>query len=1147
MYLINYPIKYINNISPEAALSSYKYAGVVKYTAAGMLLGLTLVVNALLLNYKSGFRGPWFNIFDYSPDFAIIILAPLILSLLFCFIGIKREQLVIFNQQIKDSLSKEQMFSSAADHQINLLAKVVSQVNEAIIISDAEGRILWANEGFTNISGYQLSEVMNKKPGSFLQGNDTDKTVVKRISENLFKGEAVVEELLNYKKDGTAYWVSMSIKPILDEVGNITQYIAIENDITSRKEREFAIEELYKEVAAYKIALDQSAIVSIFSTTGKVVHVNDRFCYINGVDKQDIVGKDYRSVSLSMRDKNVLHPIWKKLLEGDIWKGELINKNCNGKSYWAETTIVPLLDNEGKTHQFLAIQNDISERKALEEQLLASKHKLELAMQIAQLGSWEIDAVSKSLYLSKELRIIYNFPQTSDISLEELFKNIHPDDVSYLEERMNLATGITAVDEMEYRFIIDGKIRYMISEISPRINEQGLVIGSFGTVRDVTQQKLSNLALKKSEEEKAVVINNAQTMICIHDMNGIILDVNAAGENMSGFTKEEVVGINLKLIVSPDFQEYFINYLKEIKTNKTVKGSLQIINKAGQKRAWLYQNTVYDNNGNTPYVIASAIDITDSVKAQNEIEKQQQFIRQIIDNSPNVIFVMNEEQQIVLSNKTFSKYYQYNEKETPYASDLSKGPSDIFLGDINCMLELEESEIVRMEGSMQSLDYNSNITWFTIIKKCFKEKCGKKYILGFGMDITTRYNVESDLIAANQMVERSLKVKDQFISNMSHEIRTPLNAVIGFTDLLAETNLDKEQADYIGIVKTASQNLLALINNILDLSKIESGNLALENLPVDIKKIVTDSARILESKAKSKGVKMICNIDNNIPDKMMGDQLRLSQILFNLLGNAVKFTDNGFVEICCKLVNGSDSKKHYIAFSVKDTGIGVAQEKQSDIFERFTQANTDTQRLYGGTGLGLNIAKSIVDMHGGTLTMESIPGIGTTFHFILPYKKHEGNDVLREVKSIDGATILSINSAKAIHVLLAEDNMVNAMLARQVLQNAGFVVDHAVNGELALEMVQQKRYNVVLMDIQMPIMNGILATKNIRQLEGEISTIPIVAMTAHSLYGEMQNCYNAGMTGYVSKPFKPENLFTAIIDAIKIAEQNKIPGFTLNG
>jgi CheY-like chemotaxis protein len=278
---------------------------------------------------------------------------------------------------------------------------------------------------------------------------------------------------------------------------------------------------------------------------------------------------------------------------------------------------------------------------------------------------------------------------------------------------------------------------------------------------------------------------------------------------------------------------------------------------------------------------------------------------------------------------------------------------------------------------------------------------------------------------------------------------------------------------------------------------------------------------------------------------MMGDQLRLSQILFNLLGNAVKFTDSGYVEISCKMVSGSDSKKHYIAFSVKDTGIGVAQEKQDDIFERFTQANTDTQRLYGGTGLGLNIAKSIVDMHGGTLTMESIPGIGTTFHFILPFKKQEGNDVLKEVKSIDGETILSINAEKAIHVLLAEDNMVNAMLARQVLQNAGFVVEHAVNGALALEMVQQKEYDVVLMDIQMPIMNGILATKNIRQLEGEISKIPIVAMTAHSLYGEMQNCYNAGMTGYVSKPFKPENLFTAIIDAIKVTEQNKIPNFAL--
>ena len=1137
MHLKTYPIKYLDYINRGAKKKTYSYSGVIKYTLAGMLLGLMLVVNALLLNYQSGFKGPWFHIFDYSPDFAVIILSPLILSILFCYIGIRHEQLVLFNNQIKDNLSQEKLISSVSDQQVQLLAKVVAQINEAVIISDKDGVIQWVNDGFTNITGYKLDEVQNKTAASFLYGPLTDKMVIKRITENLFKGEAIVEELINYRKNGKSYWARESIKNIQNDIGETTHFISIQNDITSRKERELAIECLYKEVADYKFALDQSAIVIIFNTAGKVLHVNRQFCNINGLEEADIIGKDYRSISLSMRDKNIMAPIWEKLSSGEIWKGELINRNHNGKSYWAETTIVPLLDVNEKPHQFLAIQTDITTRKELESELLNNKNKLELAMQVAQIGAWEI-TTDNMLYLSKELRKIYHFSLNGDISLKELFSKMHPDDVNFMRDSMHLVGGAQELAGVEFRFIIDGKLRYMTSNISPRVNEQGILVGSFGTAKDITQRKLTELALKKSEEEKAIVLNNAQTMICIHDMDGKIIDVNTAGEKMSGFTKEEVIGINLKLIISPEFQDHFENYITEIASKRSASGSLQIINKAGQKRVWLYQNAVYENNGSTPYIIASAIDITESVKAQNEIDKQRQFTRQIIDNSPNVIFVLNDQQQIVLSNKTFCEYYSYNKNELPFASELSKGEQDIFLGDYLSMMDMEEGEIVRLEGSMENQENGNAPSWFNIIKKCFKEKNGKKYILGFGMDITSRYQIETDLIAANEMVERSMKVKDQFISNMSHEIRTPLNAVIGFTDLLAQTSLNIEQAEYIEIVKTASQNLLALINNILDLSKIESSNISLENLPIDIKHIVKSAAKIVEPKAKTKGVEIICDISPNIPEKLLGDQLRLSQILLNLLDNAVKFTDEGHVEIACKMVNGSDSKKHYISFAVKDTGIGVAEEKQHDIYERFTQANPDTQRLYGGTGLGLNITKGIVDMFGGKLTLESVPGKGSSFHFILAFNKFENTEPVTK-SVIDVTNNFPDVSSNQIRVLLAEDNMVNAMLAKRVLQNAGYTVDHVMNGALALQQLQEQQYDVVLMDIQMPVMNGILATQNIRQLPGAIANIPIVAMTAHSLYGEMQNCYKAGMTGYVSKPFKPENLFSAINEAIKAHQENK--------
>lgn len=1007
-------------------MKNYSYTGVLKYTGAGILLGLMLVLNAYLLNRQHGFDGPWFHIFDYAPDFIIIAFSPLILGLLFCFIGIRWQQLVAFNNQIKNNLSHEQMMSSMADRQLKLLGKVVAQINEAVIISDNTGCILWANEGFTKITGYSLEEVIGKKGDTFLLGPLSQRSSLNNIKLNMYKGASVVEEMVHYRKDGNPYWAMISVKPIYNESSEIINYIAIETDITNRKEKE------------------------------------------------------------------------------------------------------------------LALENEIKERKELEEQLLANKNKLEQAIEIAQVGAWEADTVNGGLYISKELRTIYHLPLTGDITTEEIFKNIHADDMPNMWKGIEgAAKGET--NELEYRYLIDGETRHMLSNIAPRFDEQGNLIGYVGTVKDITHRKLFELAIKKSEEEKAAVLDNAQAIICKHDLQGNILDVNPAAVKLSGYSKAELLGMNLQMLVSEEFRQYFDLYLNEIITSKNANGSFQIIRKDGNKRAWLYQNTLYSNNNGEPYIIASAIDITESVKAQNEIEKQQQFISQIIENSPNIIYVMNEQCQVVLHNKTFSQYYLCNENEAPVldVARLSKGDKDIFLGDYETMMELQDGEMIRLEGSMPGTDCTKDsISWFNVIKKCFTDKKGKKYILGIGMDITGRYQIETDLIAANEMVERSLKVKDQFISNMSHEIRTPLNAVIGFTDLLHNTKLDKEQGEYVEIIQSASENLLGLINNILDLSKIESGNLSLEHVPVDVKQIVSDAVKIFEQKTREKGIQLNCNIAANIPSKVMGDQLRLSQILFNLVGNAIKFTDKGFVEIGCKMVNGPDDSKEYISFYVKDTGIGVAKEKQDAIFERFTQANTDTERLYGGTGLGLNIAKGIVDMYGGTLKMESTPGKGTTFHFILTFSKFEATvNTTGNAPAKETAVVLPMG--KMVHVLLAEDNAINAMLAKQVLENGGYTVTHVLNGALAVEAVQQQQFDVVLMDIQMPVLNGIAATEKIRALNGPVSKIPVVAMTAHSLYGEMQNCYKAGMTGYVSKPFKKESLFAAILESIDIQNNNK--------
>lgn len=1123
------------------------FNGVVKYTAAGFMLGVLLIIIGLGLSYGHGFRGPWFHIFQFAPNFLIIICSPIFLGLLFYFIGFKTEQLLLSNREIKQSLVLQQINNSAADIQLKLLAKVVAQVNESIVISNRHGLVEWINDGFTQNCGYTLEEVKGKALDDILHGPLTDKKVAKRMLEKLLRGEAVTEELLIYHKDGSTIWLALSIKPICDNTGEIINFIAIQNNITDRKQREISIESLYKEVSEYKFALDQSAIVIIFNNTGKIIHVNRKFCEINEMAEEELLGKDYRAISISMRNKAVVKNIMTNLQDAKIWKGELINRNSNGTSYVADTTIVPLLDAQGKPHKFLAIQQDITERKELEIELVTNKNKLQQAMQIAKLGSWERSA-NDTLTISRELRILYELPLDGPISLEYIFGKMPEESIEIINSAHAKCQTTLQKVEIEFRIILEDGEHHMTSSISPSINTKGEFIGSFGTVQDITITKLSAIALRKSEEEKAVVLNNTQALMCIHDMNGILLDINAAAEKATGFSKAEMIGVSLKKIMSAGSETDFEEYLNTIKHSETARGSFQIYTKTGTKRVWLYQNTIYTNKGCEPYVIGSAIDVTDSVKAEKEVARQQQFIRQIIDNSPNIIFMIDEQRQIMLANHTFSRYYPFNEKEMPSVESLSSGSEDIFLGDIDKLFEMEEGQMIRLEGGLKNPE-TKTLSWFSIINKCFREKNGKKYILAFGMDITGRYQVESDLLAANEMVERSLKVKEQFISNMSHEIRTPLNAVIGFNDLLGDTPLNEEQAEYVDIVKTASNNLLALINNVLDLSKIESSNLALEYLPVDIGKVIMDVVKILEPKAKIKGISVLTNFDKKLPVKVLGDELRLTQIMFNLLGNAVKFTDDGTIDISCKIVKGTDRLKEYIAFSIKDTGIGVAKEKQADIFERFTQATSDTQRLYGGTGLGLNITRSLVDLYGGTLKMESEPGNGTTFQFVLPFKKYVESTNLAKIKSCTGDNILSVNTNKPIHILLAEDNMINALLATKVLTTKGFTMVHVINGQQVVDAVQQQHFDVILMDIQMPVMNGISAAGHIRALPGLVAEIPIIAMTAHSLNGEMQNCYKAGMNGYVAKPFKPEDLFNSIIEVVKrddIFERSLIKEVNIN-
>jgi signal transduction histidine kinase/CheY-like chemotaxis protein/HPt (histidine-containing phosphotransfer) domain-containing protein len=377
------------------------------------------------------------------------------------------------------------------------------------------------------------------------------------------------------------------------------------------------------------------------------------------------------------------------------------------------------------------------------------------------------------------------------------------------------------------------------------------------------------------------------------------------------------------------------------------------------------------------------------------------------------------------------------------------------------------------------------------------------------------------LNASERKIKEASRLKEQFMANISHEIRTPMNAILGFTNLLKRTKLNTDQGQFVENIHSAGENLLALVNDILDLSKIEAGMMGLEKTRFSVRSLVSSIRAMFLGKVKKKGLQLQVDINENVPDILSGDSVRLTQILVNLIGNAVKFTEKGSIRLGFELLQQTGDKVRLLII-VEDTGIGIHEAKQKMIFERFHQAELDTTRRFGGTGLGLAIVKQLVEMQGGTINLRSTPGIGSIFSIVLEYTIPA--DTEEEVGTIINEA--TFDAGNKVKVLIAEDNTMNQQLIRHLMQNWQINFTIVNNGQEAVDKLKEDDFSLVLMDIQMPQMDGYTATEQIRnQLR---SKIPIIAMTAHAMAGEKEKCLEIGMNDYVSKPLNENTLFNMI-------------------
>jgi PAS domain S-box-containing protein len=674
---------------------------------------------------------------------------------------------------------------------------------------------------------------------------------------------------------------------------------------------------------------------------------------------------------------------------------------------------------------------------------------------------------------------------------------------------------------------LDGEPHWFEITYAPAAGPDGSISMVSMTVLSIDERKRASLALERSEGRLSAILRFSWDIIAIVDRDGRVRSASPSVERVLGRAESELTGVALLDLVHPDDREV----LSSLGRPGAGSGRLDAPVEARFAHAdgwWVPLEVVASDQraaDATGGVIVNLRDVSQRRAAEEALRRSEQKLSASIRNSMLAFIEWDCEGRVAGWNPAAEQIFGWRREEA--------------LGQHAFLIVPEQARpaVARLlEGLMHGVggthSINENVTRDGRIITCewynsplIDDDGEVVAVVSLAHDITQKRREQDELRRAKELAEDAARAKSEFLANMSHEIRTPMNAVIGMTTLLLDTSLDPDQRDAAETIRRSSESLLTIINEILDFSKIESGRLELESLPFDPRRALAETLGMVRPEAERRGLSLELEVDPALPRAVLGDQTRLSQVLLNLIGNALKFTERGGVRVHATAVEQADLPLVHVA--VQDTGIGIPPERRDRLFRSFSQVDASTTRRFGGTGLGLAISKRLVELMSGVIWAESQVGVGSTFHFTFLAPP---TDLPVAPPAAPGEAWFdrSLADRVPLTILLVEDHPVNQRVALRLLERLGYQADLAADGRDAVEAASRRDYDVILMDVQMPHMDGLEATRRIRRLPPPVRQPQIVAMTANVMQGDREACFAAGMDGYIGKPVRVEELVAAL-------------------